>query len=243
MRRWQPQDHYFKRAKKEGFPARSVYKLDEIDRRTRLLRPGHRVLDLGCYPGSWLEYCARAVGQRGLVVGVDIRPMSLKLPSHVHVLQMDVFELQPADLHRVCPAFDVVLSDLAPATTGIPAADSARSALLFERAMGLAGELLVPGGHFLGKIFQGSDFDALLLSMKPMFRRVRGIRPHATRKESKEVYLLGMEKRVEWALPGLPVEPSSVPEGGSAGPLARSGRCSSEAGNQRRRRRRSARRR
>jgi 23S rRNA (uridine2552-2'-O)-methyltransferase len=233
MTRWQPQDHYFKRAKKEGFPARSVYKLDEIDRRVRLLRPGQRVLDLGCHPGSWLQYCARVVGQCGLVVGVDVRPMSLELPSHVHVLQMDVFDLQPADLHRVSPAFDVVLSDLAPATTGIPSADSARSALLFERAMGLAGDLLVPGGHFLGKIFQGSDFDAMVLSMKRMFRRVRGIRPHATRKESKEVYLLGMEKRVEWVPHALPVEPASAPEGGSSGPSERPGRRSWEAGNDR----------
>jgi 23S rRNA (uridine2552-2'-O)-methyltransferase len=243
MTRWQPQDYYFKRAKREGFPARSVYKLDEIDRRVHLLRPGQRVLDLGCHPGSWLQYCARAVGQRGLVVGVDVRPMSLELPSHVHVLRIDVFDLQPGDLHRISPAFDVVLSDLAPATTGIPSADSARSALLFERAMRLAGELLVPGGYFLGKIFQGSDFDALVLSMKRMFRRVRGIRPHATRKESKEVYLLGMEKRAESASPSLPLEPSSGPEGSSSGPWERSGQRSWEARSDRTRLRRSARKR
>ena len=200
MNRWQPQDHYFKRAKKEGFPARSVYKLEEIDRRVRLFRPGQRVLDLGSHPGSWLQYCARAVGQRGLVVGVDTRPMSLELPRHVHLYQADVFELQPTDLQHVASTFDVVLSDLAPATTGIRSADSARSALLFERALALAGELLVPGGHFLGKIFQGRDFDSMVRNMKRMFRHVRGMKPRATRKESKEIYLLGMEKRAEWDL-------------------------------------------
>ena len=243
MTRWQPQDHYFKRAKKEGFPARSVYKLDEIDRRVRLLRPGQRVLDLGCHPGSWLLYCARSVGQRGLVVGVDTLPMSLELPPYVHVLRIDVFELQPADLHRFSPTFDVVLSDLAPATTGIRSADSARSALLFERALGLAGELLVPGGHFLGKIFQGSDFDAMVLYMKRMFRRVRGIRPHATRKESKEVYLLGMERRAEWARPAPPVELSSMPGGGSSGRSKPSGRRPWEAEQDKTRPRSSARKR
>ena len=200
MNRWQPQDRYFKRAKKEGFPARSVYKLEEIDRRVRLFRPGQRVLDLGCHPGSWLQYCARAVGHRGLVVGVDVRPMALELPSHVHVLQADVFGLQPADLQHLSSTFDVVLSDLAPATTGIRAADSARSSLLFERALELAGKLLVPGGSFLGKIFQGTDFDSMVREMKRMFRRVRGMKPRATRKESKEIYLLGMEKRAGWAL-------------------------------------------
>jgi 23S rRNA (uridine2552-2'-O)-methyltransferase len=199
MNRWQPQDHYFKRAKKEGFPARSVYKLEEIDRRVRLFRSGQRVLDLGCHPGSWLQYCARAVGHRGLVVGVDLRPMALELPSHVQVLRADVFGLQPADLQHLSSTFDVVLSDLAPATTGIRAADSARSSLLFERALELAGTLLVPGGSFLGKIFQGTDFDSMVREMKRMFRRVRGMKPRATRKESKEIYLLGMEKRAGWA--------------------------------------------
>ena len=215
MNRWQPQDHYFKRAKKEGFPARSVYKLEEIDRRVRLFRPGQRVLDLGSHPGSWLQYCARAVGQRGLVVGVDTRPMSLELPPHVHVLQADVFELQPIDLQQVSSTFDVVLSDLAPVTTGIRSADSARSALLFERAFELAGKLLVPGGSFLGKIFQGTDFDTMVREMKRMFRRVQGIKPRATRKESKEIYLLGMEKRADWAPPApsrdLPMAPGGSP--------------------------------
>jgi 23S rRNA (uridine2552-2'-O)-methyltransferase len=195
MSKWQPRDHYFDRAKKEGFRARSVYKLEEVDRRVRLLKPGQRVLDLGCHPGSWLQYCAQAVGKNGLVVGIDIRPVSLELPSHVHVLQADVQDLAPADLHRFSPEFDVVLSDMAPDTSGIRFADSSRSALLFERAIFLADGLLRPGGHFLGKIFQGSDFDALVLELKSKFRQVRGIKPRATRKQSKEIYLLALERK------------------------------------------------
>jgi 23S rRNA (uridine2552-2'-O)-methyltransferase len=126
--------------------------------------------------------------------------MALELPSHVQVLQADVFGLQPADLQHLSSTFDVVLSDLAPATTGIRAADSARSSLLFERALALAEKLLVPGGSFLGKIFQGTDFDSMVRELKRMFRRVRGMKPRATRKESKEIYLLGMEKRADGAL-------------------------------------------
>lgn len=195
MTKWQPQDHYFRRAKKEGFIARSVYKLEEVDRRVRLLRPGQRVLDLGCHPGSWLQYCARVVGKRGLVVGIDTRKISVELPPHVHLVQADVFELSPADLHHFSNEFDVVLSDLAPATTGIRSVDSDRSSLLFQRALALADDLLVPGGHFLGKIFQGSGFDEMVRELKSKFRKVKGIKPRATRKESKEIFLVAMDKK------------------------------------------------
>jgi 23S rRNA (uridine2552-2'-O)-methyltransferase len=195
MTEWQPQDHYFRRAKKEGFIARSVYKLEEVDRRVRLLRPGQRVLDLGCHPGSWLQYCARAVGKRGLVVGVDTRTISIELPPHVHFIQADVFELLPADLNHISDEFDVVLSDLAPATTGIRSVDSSRSFTLFQRALTLADDLLVPGGHFLGKIFQGPGFDEMVKELKSRFGKVKGIKPRATRKESKEIFLVATDKK------------------------------------------------
>jgi 23S rRNA (uridine2552-2'-O)-methyltransferase len=195
MTRRQPQDYYFTRAKKEGYCARSVYKLEEIDRRVRLLKPGRRVLDLGCHPGSWLQYCARAVGRRGLVVGVDSRDISIELPPQVQFLQADIFELLPEDLYQFSREFHVVLSDLAPATTGIRSVDSDRSALLFQCAVVLADNLLGPGGHFLGKIFQGSGFDQVVQELKKGFRKVRGMKPRAIRKESKEIYLLAMGKK------------------------------------------------
>jgi 23S rRNA (uridine2552-2'-O)-methyltransferase len=195
MNGWQPQDHYFRRAKKEGFIARSVYKLEEVDRRVRLFKPGQRVLDLGCHPGSWLQYCARAVGKRGLVVGVDTRTISIELPPHVHFIQADVFELLPTDLYQISEEFDVVLSDLAPATTGIRSVDSSRSFTLFQRALTLADDVLVPGAHFLGKIFQGSGFDEMVKELKSRFDKVKGIRPRATRSQSKEIYLVAMGKK------------------------------------------------
>jgi 23S rRNA (uridine2552-2'-O)-methyltransferase len=195
MTGWQPQDHYFHQAKKEGYIARSVYKLEEIDRRVRLLRPGQRVLDLGCHPGSWLQYCARAVGKRGLVVGVDSRTISIELPPHVHFVQADVFELLPTDLYHITEEFDLVLSDLAPATTGISSVDSSRSFALCQRAMTLADDLLVPGAHFLAKIFQGSGFDEIVKELKSRFGKVKGIKPRATRKQSKEIYLVATDKK------------------------------------------------
>jgi 23S rRNA (uridine2552-2'-O)-methyltransferase len=195
MTGWKPQDHYFRRAKKEGYSARSVYKLEEIDRRVRLFRPGQRVLDLGCHPGSWLQYCARAVGRRGLVVGVDTRTISIELPPHVHFIQADVFELLPTDLYQISEDFDVVLSDLAPATTGMRSVDSSRSLALFQRALTLADDLLVPGAHFLGKIFQGSGFEEMVKELKSRFDKVKVIRPRATRSQSKEIYVVAMGKK------------------------------------------------
>ena len=195
MTGWKPQDHYFRRAKKEGYSARSVYILEEIDRRVRLFRPGQRVLDLGCHPGSWLQYCARAVGRRGLVVGVDTRTISIELPPHVHFIQADVFELLPTDLYQISEDFDVVLSDLAPATTGMRSVDSSRSLALFQRALTLADDLLVPGAHFLGKIFQGSGFEEMVKELKSRFDKVKVIRPRATRSQSKEIYVVAMGKK------------------------------------------------
>ena len=195
MTKWQPQNHYFRRAKKEGFLARSVYKLEEVDRRVRLFRPGQRVLDLGCHPGSWLQYCAQVVGKRGLVVGIDTQTISIELPPHVHFIQADVLELLPADLYHISEQFDVVLSDLAPATTGVRSVDSSRSLVLFQRALLLADDLSPPGAHFLGKIFQGPGFDDIMRELRTKFSKVRSIKPRATRRQSKEIFLVAMDKK------------------------------------------------
>ncbi len=130
-----------------------------------------------------------------MVVGVDARTISIELPPHVHFIQADVFELLPADLNHISDEFDVVLSDLAPATTGIRSVDSSRSFTLFQRALTLADDFLVPGGHFLGKIFQGPGFDEMVKELKSRFGKVKGIKPRATRKESKEIFLVATDKK------------------------------------------------
>ena len=122
------QDHYFHRAKKEGFAARSVYKLEQIDRKRRLLRAGMRVLDLGSAPGSWLQYAAGKVGSGGIVVGCDLTPLTGRIPLPVTVVQADVFDEKAGALLATGAPYDLVLSDLAPKTTGVPSADAARSA-------------------------------------------------------------------------------------------------------------------
>lgn len=188
------QDHYFHRAKKEHYLARAVYKLEEIQNRHRLVRRGDRVLDLGAAPGSWIQLTSRIVGPKGLVVGVDLQPITHPFPQHVVTLQMDIFDEAFVGLvtSRYGP-FDVVLSDMAPKTSGVKSADAARSELLFERALDVARQGLRPGGHFLAKIFQGDSFHALVAQVKGSFRRVKVVKPDASRKQSREIYVLAME--------------------------------------------------
>jgi 23S rRNA (uridine2552-2'-O)-methyltransferase len=188
------QDHYFHRAKKDHYLARAIYKLEEIQKRHRLMRQGDRVLDLGAAPGSWVQFASGVVGARGRIVAVDLKPIEHPFEANVTILQRDVFEEALVDdLRRDHAPFDVVLSDMAPATSGIKVADSARSSLLFERALAVAEATLRPGGHFLAKIFQGSEFHELLIAVKLRFRRVKVVKPDASRKTSKEIYILGME--------------------------------------------------
>ncbi len=187
------QDHYFHRAKKEQYLARAVYKLEEIQNTYHLLRPGDRVLDLGAAPGSWMQLTNRLIGSKGLLVGVDLKKIEYAFPAPTVVLQGDIFDADFADrLRAEFAPFDVILSDMAPATSGIRVADSARSELLFERSLELVKLMLRPQGHFLSKIFQGAGFHELLLQVKRMFSRVKVVKPDASRKESKEIYILAM---------------------------------------------------
>lgn len=194
-----PADRYTKKAKSEGFAARSVYKLEEIDRRVKLLRPGLRVLDLGAAPGSWTQYASPKVGSKGKVVAVDLEPLRVSVGANVQALEMDAL----GDLSVLDPygPFDVVLSDMAPHTTGIPFADAARSEELVERVMDVCERLLVPGGTVVAKLFRGEGFEAVRARMRTLFEDVRVIKPEASRRESVEMFLVGIVRR-------KPAEPS-----------------------------------
>lgn len=188
-----PADRYTKKAKAEGFAARSVYKLEEIDRRTKLLRPGIRVLDLGAAPGSWTQYVSPKVGSKGRVVAVDLEPLRVSVGPNVQALQMDAL----GDISVLDPygPFDVVLSDMAPHTTGIPFADAARSEELVERVLDVSERLLVPGGTMVAKLFRGEGFEAIRVRMRGLFDEVRVIKPEASRRESVEMFLIGVSRK------------------------------------------------
>jgi 23S rRNA (uridine2552-2'-O)-methyltransferase len=183
------QDHYFKKAKKEGYAARSVYKLQEAQEKYHFIRPGHAVLDLGAYPGSWTKYAAKVVGPDGLVVSVDVQKLGTNA-ANVVTLCAYVFELSASRLSELSQHFDVVLSDMAPKTTGRKDVDHLKSIDLADRARSLAMELLRKQGTFFCKVFQGEAFPRFLNECRGDFRTVKVVKPSSSRSESVETFLL-----------------------------------------------------
>ena len=188
-------DHYFHKAKRDGYVARSAYKLEEIDKKHRILRNGNLVLDLGCSPGSWLQYASRKVGEKGKVLGVDLQTVQLSLPKNVKVLQADIFEMTVNDLEMNGGMVDVILSDMAPKTTGIRDTDAQRSYALNQQVLELSGDLLRPQGTLLVKAFQGAPLEQLRREFSSTFAQVKLCKPKSSRSESVEIFLLGLNKK------------------------------------------------
>lgn len=187
-------DHYFKLAKKEGYLARSAYKLMAAEAKYGLLKPGDAVLDLGAYPGSWMQYCSKRLGPKRLLVGVDRRKPE-SLDPETHFLCADVLTLDLESIRAICPRFDVVLSDMAPDTTGDAFVDGVRSYELSKRALDIAVELLKPGGKFFCKIFQSEEFAVFLQEVRQEFRTARVFKPPSSKKASRETFVVGLHKR------------------------------------------------
>lgn len=182
-------DRFFKQAKAEGYVARSAYKLQEINERRKILTPGQAVLDLGCAPGSWLQVVAPIIGPRGLAVGIDLQPVTHPFPPNVRTIVADAFKIDPKALLELSGRpFDLVLSDMAPNTSGH--GDDLLSARLCRRVLEILPPLLRPGGHLAMKVFEGSEYPQLLKDTQAMFREVKGLKPEATRDVSREIYIV-----------------------------------------------------
>ena len=192
-----PRDHYFKKAKKENFAARSVYKLEEIDKRYKLFKPHGVVLDLGASPGSWSQYVSQKVGPEGRVLGVDLKPVEVKL-ANATFIQADLRDLNLKTVFEengFHPPFDSVISDMAPATTGIRVTDQARSLELCELALQISVQYLKPKGNFVCKLFHSDEFQNLKKQILQHFEKFEAVKPEATRAISKEIFLVGIKKR------------------------------------------------
>jgi 23S rRNA (uridine2552-2'-O)-methyltransferase len=171
MGNFKVKDHYFDKAKRENYLARSIYKLEEIDQRFKVLRPGMLVVDFGYYPGSWIQYTSKIIGDEGRVVGIDIQEVNKKLTGikNVRVYQKDIFNISDLTQLDVSDKFDVVLSDMAPSTTGVQSLDQIRSLNLVESVFGLLPKFLKPGGNFVIKVFDSQDAQNYLKEQKNMF--------------------------------------------------------------------------
>ncbi len=192
-------DAYFKQAKAEGYLARSAYKLKEIQEKKRIIRPGDRVLDLGCAPGSWLQVAARLVGPRGRVVGIDLQEVDLAAVRHgldrptadiVVAIQGDASAVDPGVLLDLAGGkFDVVVSDMAPNTSGH--GDDHLSARLCWGVLGLLPTLLRRGGNVCMKVLEGEAFPELLRDTKGLFAEAGATKPKSSREVSREIFIVG----------------------------------------------------
>lgn len=194
MAQYKIKDHYYKKAKAEGHASRAIYKLEELHKRFRLFGTGDCVLDLGCSPGSWLQYTAKAVGPSGKVVGIDRLSIAIQLPPQVTFIQADLEESLPMTQVRaiVGDGIDCVVSDMAPNTSGVKFQDQCRSVALGRLAWKWAQEVLKPGGKLVIKLLYGEDVKALFDEIKPRFQKAQIVHTQATRKGSTEVYVVAV---------------------------------------------------
>lgn len=187
-----PNDKWAQRAAKEGYRARSVYKLMELDERYRLLRPGMKVLDIGAAPGSWMQYVSKKIGDTGLVLGVDLKEMK-RIAPNVKLAILDVNDKPKLDatmkifgLDKV----DLVLSDIAPNTSGIKDVDQWRSIELSRMVVTVAKQYLKPGGKLVMKVFRGKNFDEFLKEVRVDYPTAKPYEVEASRDRSREIYIV-----------------------------------------------------
>lgn len=185
-------DAFYQRAKRDGLRSRAAYKLDELQREHRLLRAGDRVVDLGCWPGGWMQIAAEAVGPRGRVVGIDLAEMDALPFENSVAFQADLTE--PGVAQRILDALggpaDILLSDAAPKLTGVRATDRAREEALLEAIEALVPQLLRPGGSLVAKLLDAPESQAFVSRLRKRFASARVTKSHATRKGSSEKYLI-----------------------------------------------------
>jgi 23S rRNA (uridine2552-2'-O)-methyltransferase len=191
---YQKKDHYHQKAKEEGYLARSAYKLQEIQKKFRLLTKNAKVLDLGCAPGAWLQVALEHIGSGGLIVGIDLEKV-VSWDSRLRIIHGDALSLTKTDLPE--QPFDLVLSDMAPKTSGVKIRDEAQSLELCRMAHQFSEKVLKPKGSLVVKLFEGGDSQLFIKELRVEFSEVSLFRPESTRSASKEIYVVskGLKKK------------------------------------------------
>lgn len=187
-------DRHTRAAKAAGYPARSVFKLEEIHKRYGLFGAGRRVLDLGAAPGSWTLFASEAVGASGRVLAVDLSPIDVAVPKNVTTRVLDVTSAERGVLGELGP-YDVILSDMAPRTSGTKSRDQALSYELCEQALAVADAFGAPGSHLVVKLFMSASFADLKRAIASRYGECKVVRPEATRSQSSEVFLVGLRRK------------------------------------------------
>ena len=178
-------EYYTRKSREENYPARSVYKLQEIDEKFKIFKTGDCVLDLGCAPGSWLLYIAEKVGDKGKAIGTDIMDLKIKLPENAEFIKSDIIDF------NIDKTFDIVVSDVAPHTSGEHFVDAENSLECCERVLEIMKNNLKAGGNFVCKILEGEGTGNFFQKIKKSFESAKIYKPRASRKESRETYIIG----------------------------------------------------
>lgn len=183
-------EFYTRKAKKEGYPARSVYKLEQIDEKFKIIKNDDTVLDLGCAPGSWLLYISDKIGLKGIVLGIDIEDIKIPSRNNILFIKKDIFKITESDLENWRGRCNVLVADLAPKTTGVISTDVGKSLELSERALIIAKIVLRKDGNFITKIFEGEGVPEFIKEVEKSFGSLKRARPQAIMKHSKEFYIV-----------------------------------------------------
>jgi 23S rRNA (uridine2552-2'-O)-methyltransferase len=183
-------DYYYKKAKKENLRSRAVFKLIQLNKKFHVIKKGNSVLDLGCAPGGWLKALKDIVGEKGIVLGVDLQPIT-PLPKVKFILGDITDENTLNEIKELSSSFDVITSDCSPNVSGNWEVDHARQIYLAEKALEICQQLLSEEGNFIVKVFQGEFFNEFIEKMKKMFEKVIISKPDASRKRSSEIYVVG----------------------------------------------------
>jgi 23S rRNA (uridine2552-2'-O)-methyltransferase len=186
-------DHFYQKAKDEGLRSRAAFKIEEINKKYKLIKPGMRVLDLGAWPGGWLQVVAGLVGDRGVAVGIDLVKIEDLGEENVKVITGDVRDEENIEkaLSLAGGPFDVVISDMSPKLTGVREIDNPACVGCVELSIYVAGQTLKNGGSWIAKIFKGGETDAFVKTIRPLFNKLVRAELDSTRKSSNEFYLIG----------------------------------------------------
>ncbi|HOV13471.1 MAG TPA: RlmE family RNA methyltransferase [Spirochaetota bacterium] len=191
MNIYEKPDFYSNKAKEDGYVARSVYKLKEINEKFKLIKKGQKILDLGCAPGSWAQYTSQNVDDKGFVVGIDYKEIKINLQNFFFI-KGDFYDEQNQNKIKEYSPFDGVISDMAPDTEGDKLTDCYRSSELVKEALSFANKYLKKGGFFVAKIFQGGDEKEVFDFVKKSFKEAKWFKPEACRKISYEIFIVGI---------------------------------------------------
>jgi 23S rRNA (uridine2552-2'-O)-methyltransferase len=187
-------DFYYKKAKEENYSARSIYKLQEINSKKKFLKENQKILELGAAPGSWSQYASKIVGNDGLVLGIDLKERPNIIANNAPFIQGNVFEIDLSIYREYSYVYSGIISDMAQNTIGHKNTDHLQSVGLCEKSLYLSLQLVKKGGYLLVKIFQGSEFQNFIKRMKKHYQDVSIIKPDSSRKESREIFILGLKK-------------------------------------------------